>query len=195
VPVTSAPQRIEQGVEFTLQLNASPRAARLSFDESGLPWGSHLVVWINQQRAGTVTPEVPDLSDVGFPAADSTAYVGWRHGSIYLPVAVLRTGLNSLQLAVENDVGDNPGDDNPNSPLAVNHLVCQFNYASVPASLPAPPASTDLKLEPSSMPPTPAFPTVPAPEDASATPGASASAPADGTGPLNPSSTDTAPAP
>ncbi len=60
--------------------------------------GKHLIVWINEQRAGTITPEVPDLADGGFlPENGSTTYVGWRNGSYYVPVSFLKPGVNTLQ--------------------------------------------------------------------------------------------------
>jgi hypothetical protein len=133
----SAPQRIEQGVEFSLQLDGVPHAARISFTESGLPWTQHFVLWINQQRAGLITPSVPDLQDAGFTSAAAQPHVGWREGPIYLPVALLKTGLNSVQLSVENDdpaAGSPDGDDaGSNQPLAVNHLIAQFDFGQVEA--------------------------------------------------------------
>ena len=178
VPIISAPQRIEQGVEFSLQLQGVPRAARLSFEESGLPWGQHFVLWINQQRAGTITPDVPDLEDSGFPSSASQPYVGWRRGSIYLPVALMKPGLNALQLSVENDApaaGDDPEDDTTSSqPLAVNRLVCQFDYTApeVIAAASATPVITDGGSTTDS----PSGPTTASSADTIATPGASAAA-------------------
>ena len=172
VPIASTPQRIEQGVEFSLQLNGAPQAARLSFEEAGLPWGRHLVVWINQHRAGPVTPAVPELGDTGFPPDVNQPYAGWRNGSIYLPTALLKKGLNALQFSVESDTDDTPDTTNP--PLAVNHLVCQFDY-----STPAPVTNTvSAALAP--LPPlslrTPFVSAAPLPDDDIATPGASAAA-------------------
>ncbi len=153
VPLVSAPQRIEQGVEFSLQLDGVPQAGRISFTESGLPWTQHFVVWINQQRAGIITPNVPDLRDAGFAAGSAQPYVGWRESSIYLPVALLKSGLNSLQLSVENDdpATSNPDGDDAGSgqPLAVNHLVAQFDYTqAAPAAAPAPIAPASAATPP-----------------------------------------------
>ena len=68
VPLADVPQRIEQGVEFSVDLDKTPVAARIALKEAGLPLGRHLVVWINQKLAGTVTPSLPDLLDDGFIA-------------------------------------------------------------------------------------------------------------------------------
>jgi hypothetical protein len=173
VPISSIPQRIEQGVQFSLQLDAPPRAARISFEESGLPWSRHLVLWINQQRAGTITPAVPDLEDTGFASSSDQPYVGWRPASIYLPVALMKTGLNTLQLSVENDTdsASNNEEITSSQPLAVNHLLCQFDYAPAENS-PAISTNTITAALPSAS------------DDTIATPGATA---LDITAPLNPS--------
>jgi hypothetical protein len=172
VPIAVAPQRIEQGVEFNLQIDGVPKAARISFAESGLAWGQHLVLWINQQRGGIITPSVPDLRDAGFLSDPTQPYVGWRDGSIYMPVTLLKTGLNSVQLSAENDdpaaAADSSTDDlSSNQPLAVNHLVCQFNYGQIPDATATPAASS-----------TPDVTSAPAPA-ATATPASDSSIPSD----------------
>ena len=138
VPITTDPQRIETGVEFPVDLDKVPTTARLVLKETGLPLTQHLVVWINQARAGTITPVVPGLGDAGFftTTASSTSYVGWRNGSFYVPVSFLRQGENTLQISAEQEVPGANGvllaaDD---AALAVKDVAFQLNYDASLAS-------------------------------------------------------------
>jgi len=166
VPITDLPLRIEQGVEFSVQLDTIPGSGRLALKEAGLPLGQHLVVWINQKRAGTITPAVPDLSDDGYLAGTNPpdTYVGWRDGSFHLPVSFLKAGIDTVQFSAEDDApaaGASATDpaSAPVLPLAVKDVVLQLDYlppaqdnssapsapaASTPteAVAPAPPPST-----------------------------------------------------
>lgn len=138
VPITTVPERIEEGVDFSVQLDATPTAGRVSLKENGLPWGKHLVLWVNQQRVGTITPEVPDLRDGGF-LQDTGNYVGWRDGSIFIPVSFLKTGVDAIQFSVEDDGTPTPAtspDASP-APLAVKDVVLQLNYPPLPETTPA----------------------------------------------------------
>ena len=150
VPITDSAERIEEGVDFSIDLDQAPGAARLALQETGLPLGKHLVVWVNEQRAGSITPSVPDLLDGGYlPDAKSNAsYVGWRNGSFYVPVSLLKAGINTLQFSTEDDanLGTTPttpttGDD---TPLAIKNVTMQLDYtpsatptATAPAPLPS----------------------------------------------------------
>lgn len=151
VPVTGLPERIEQGVEFSVELDHVPMAARLALKEAGLPWGKRLIVWINEQRAGTITPKVPDLLDEGFSADASSPYIGWRDGYFYAPVALLKEGLNTLEFSVEDEIpppstsaDSSTGTD---APLAIKDLVLQLSYPPAPqttdAPVPQPPTTSD----------------------------------------------------
>jgi hypothetical protein len=135
VPLTDQPVRIEQGVDFSVDLDTVPGVARLALQEAGLPLGKHLVVWINQERAGTITPAVPDLIDDGFITGTdaSISYVGWRDGSFYAPVSFLKAGVNTVQFSVEDEVADPTGaapdsDAATELPLALKNIVLQLNY-------------------------------------------------------------------
>jgi hypothetical protein len=159
VPVTTLPERIEQGVEFSVQLDHVPAAARLALKEAGLPWGKRLVVWINQQRAGTITPQVPDLLDDGFPADASAPYVGWREGSFYAPVALLKPGPNTLQFSVEDEIPSADSSTGTDAPLAIKDLLLQLNYPPSPPTTdaavpPAPTTSTPDATDPVTPAPT-----------------------------------------
>jgi hypothetical protein len=190
VPLTDTAQRIEEGVEFSVSLDSVPRAGRLILKENGMSWAGNLVVWINQQRAGTITPAVPELNDGGFPAiASSTGiYVGWREGSIFLPPAMLKAGINTVQFSVEDPSASGAGNSTAGMPpLAVKNVVLQL--ASAPATSVAPtspaPATTASTPPPTSVAsmPSPAA-TLPGPSTALASQTASGGA----LGPIDPTS-------
>jgi hypothetical protein len=135
VPMTDHALRIEDGVEFSVDLDKVPSSARLSLKETGLPLGKHFIVWINQQRAGTFTPSVPSLLDGGYMTHDKAAtnYVGWRDGSFYVPVSLLKSGVNAIQLSDEDDAPAGVGttsDSNTGTgiPVAAKEMVLQLNY-------------------------------------------------------------------
>ena len=176
VPLTDQAVRIEEGVDFSVDLDKVPGWARLALKEAGLPFGKRLVVWINQQRAGTMTPAVPDLSDGGFLADEkgSARYSGWRDGSFYVPVSLLKPGVNAVQLSAEDESVATPGSaDAPvitPDALAIKSMVLQLTYPPVPAKAPAPaqlsstsagPSPADTSSAPSEM-----FPTEPLPTEA-----------------------------
>ena len=162
VPVVSTPQRIENGVAFSVQMDGVPRAARIFLQESGLPWNQHLVVWVNEKRAGTITPDAPDLDDPGYSTTGDAgqAYVGWRNGSIYVPVSLFKIGNNILEFSAENedpDAADTSGDAAAGQPLAVNQVMGQFDYSTPAPATPAVPAApvvpvTATNSVPSTMP-------------------------------------------
>ena len=156
VPMTDCPQRIEQGVEFSIQLDAIPALGKISLKEAGLPLSKHLIVWINQKRAGTITPVVPDLLDPGFLADVSPdTYVGWRDGSFMVPVSLLQAGVNTVQFSTEEEIpsADAKGSDattGPVEPLALKGAVIQFSYTQPP---PAPVETTPASSDPSAATP------------------------------------------
>lgn len=161
VPITDDAERIEEGVEFSIDLDQPPGAARVKLDESGLPLGKHLVVWINEKRAGTITPAVPDLLDGGYitnadaPKSDPAKnYFGWRDGSFYVPVSLLQTGVNSIQFSTEDDANLTP-DATPaaaaagDPPLAIKNFVMQLDYTAAASAPLAPAVPNFLVTQPS----------------------------------------------
>lgn len=169
VPVTSAPLRIEQGVDFTVQLTGAPATARLSLKEAGLPWGQHLIVWINGQRCGIVMPAVPSLQDPGYSPDPSSPYIGWREGTFYVPAGLLTSGNDTLQFSAEADApsGGAAGADTAEAPLAVKDVAFQLGYPATSTPVAATPATgnspagqvTDAPDTSSSPPPVSAPPT------------------------------------
>jgi hypothetical protein len=145
VPITDVPLRVEQGVDFTLQMDSPPATARLSMKEAGLAWGQHLVVWINNQRAGVIDPAVPELNDPGYSTDPSVPYVGWREGTFYVPTSSLVAGSNTVQFSAESDAPTAAGTDSSISaaPLAVKDVSLQLDYRTEPTKQPtASPTST-----------------------------------------------------
>lgn len=161
VPLADAPVRIEDGVQFSLDLDSAPTTARIALQETGLAFGKHLTVWVNDQYAGTITPSVPDLTDSGYFSADAgTNYVGWRDGSFFVPVSLLKSGVNTLQFDNDADVPTGIAttaapSTGANPPLALKNLVMQLIYQSSPPS-PAPDA-TAPPPDSTSPAPTPEF--------------------------------------
>jgi len=142
VPINSDPVRVEQGVEFSVDLDKVPTTARVALKETGLALNQHLVVWINEQRAGTMTPTVPGLSDSGFftDTTNATSYVGWRDGTFYVPVSLLKEGVNTIQFSSEDDLAAAnaaAGGAATTTPLALKAVALQLNYAAAPVP-PAP---------------------------------------------------------
>jgi len=171
VPFTDQALRIEQGVEFSVDLDKVPVSARLALKEAGLPLGKHLVAWINQQRAGTITPVVPDLLDSGFLTDEnaSISYIGWRDGSFYVPIALLKAGINTVQFSMEDDATSTPGnagasDTEQGPPLAVKAMILQLNYLPAPAKTSALQPQLSMPTSPiplTETPPTPSQPATP----------------------------------
>ncbi len=134
VPLSDAAVRIEEGVDFSVDLDKVPTSARIGLKESGLPLGQHLTVWVNDKRAGTITPNVPRLADSGFftDTTGATNYVGWRDGSFFIPVSLLKTGVNTVVFSPENEIGTTPAADANPAPLALKSLALQLNYQPPP---------------------------------------------------------------
>ncbi len=152
VPITDSPVRVEQGVAFSVDLDKVPNGARVSLKESGLPLGQHLAVWVNDKRAGSITPAVPDLTDGGFFASDkSSSYVGWRNGSFYVPVSTLLQGENTITFSAEDDAGAASTTAAATAaPLAVKDLDIQLDYTA-----PAPVSDTPTLHLSATLSPTP----------------------------------------
>jgi hypothetical protein len=159
VPITDVPLRIEQGVDFSVQMDSVPTMARIALKEGGLPWGQHLVVWVNGKRSGVILPTVPQLGDDGYPADATAPYIGWRDGTYRVPLGDLAVGNNTLQFSAEPDVvpATAPDPQAAPAPLAVKDVVFQLDYpaastataSAVPVS-PAPPPSDSAPAAPPS---------------------------------------------
>jgi hypothetical protein len=156
VPITTLPLRIEQGVDFAVQMDGQPTRVRLSLKEAGLPWGQHLVIWLNGQRAGVVQPAATPLGDAGYPVAAGSAYVGWREGAFYVPVGLLVTGTDTLQFSAEPDAAP-PAPSAASTapvPLAVKNVLLELDFParSTATASTANPETTDAVASTSSSP-------------------------------------------
>jgi hypothetical protein len=136
VPISTDPVRIEQGVEFSVDLDKVPTSARVALKETGLSLSQHLVVWINDARAGTITPTVPGLNDSGFftDTSSKTTYVGWRDGSFYVPVTLLKEGVNTIVFSSEDELpaAGAATDADATTPLALKGVALQLDYQAPP---------------------------------------------------------------
>jgi len=155
VLITDTPQRVEAGVEFNAELEQVPQAARIVLKEDGLPFGQRIVVWINQQRAGTITPTVPDLTSEGYGADPNSpsSYVGWRDGSLFVPVSFLKVGVNAVQFSTESD-SDGTNDQSTvvsaPAPLALKDVFLQLNYGTTTQDAPSVTTSNSSNQTPAS---------------------------------------------
>jgi hypothetical protein len=149
--LVDSPQHIEQPTEFSVGLNSVPTLARLQLKENGLPLGQHFVLWVNQEKAGVITPVVPELNDLGYfntQAGGTPTYVGWRTATFMLPTGLLKTGANALQFSPENDDGTPALSA---TPLVIRDVTIQLLY---PEAAPAPPPSpTETDSLPNTPPP------------------------------------------
>ena len=156
VPITDVPVRIEQGVDFTVHTGGAPALARVELKETGLPWGQHLVVWINNARAGVIHPATPPLDDPGYAGA-SAPYVGWRAGTFFVPAGSLAAGDNVLQFSAEpDDAAAAVSTPALPVPLALKDVSLQLDY---------PPGTLLATASPSTAP----VPSAPAPNPTTST--------------------------
>ncbi|HEY5892736.1 MAG TPA: hypothetical protein VIT91_05840 [Chthoniobacterales bacterium] len=102
-PIRIEPVRIENGVEFSANLQEIPKLARVKVKVSGLAVTSRLRLWLNDQDAGEVSLIVPDLTDPGLePAPDGTVhFTGWREGTLLVNIELLTIGENRFQFGAE----------------------------------------------------------------------------------------------
>jgi len=126
--VTEAPERIEEGVDFFLELLSIPELARLQVDLNGVPLESEVSVWVNQRRAGTLNLLVPPIFGGGYLLGKEgkAEYIGWRTGQLFLPAQLLRTGENQIVFEVQG-VRTSAGTD----PVALRNLTLELRYHSL----------------------------------------------------------------
>jgi hypothetical protein len=88
---------------------------------------------------------VPELGDGGYASGNkaATPYVGWREGTLFLPVSTLATGADTLQFSAESDDPATAADAANPAPSAVKNVAFQFDYpAASPALAGTSPSST-----------------------------------------------------
>jgi hypothetical protein len=117
--VTDRAERIEDGVAFPVTIPAHLRRARLEVMVNGLPLNGSLKVWLNGKVVGTLSFEVPDLTDPGYGGENNNQFVGWRKGALFLPPSWLIVGDNEFQF--EGPAG---------TPIAIRDFLLQVQYAA-----------------------------------------------------------------
>jgi hypothetical protein len=117
--ITDSAERIEKGVAFPVTVPAHLRRARMEVMVNGLPLNGLLKVWLNGQVVGTLSFEVPDLTDPGYGEENNDQFVGWRRGVLFLPPSRLVVGDNQFQF--EGPAG---------TPIAIRDFLLQVQYAS-----------------------------------------------------------------
>jgi hypothetical protein len=116
--ITDGAERIENGVVFPVTVPSHLKRARMEVMVNGLPFNGSLKVWLNGQPVGTLSFEVPDLTDPGY-GGSSDQFIGWRKGTLLLPSSRLTVGDNQFQL--EGPAG---------TPIAIRDFLLQVQYAS-----------------------------------------------------------------
>lgn len=116
--ITDKAERIENGVAFPVTIPSRLKRARLEVMVNGLPFNSSMKVWLNGQAVGALAFEVPDLTDPGY-GGENNQFVGWRKGSLLLPLPQLVVGDNQFQF--EGPAG---------TPIAIRDFLLQVQYTS-----------------------------------------------------------------
>jgi hypothetical protein len=116
--ITDGAERIEHGVAFPVTIPTHLKRARMEVMVNGLPLDGSLKVWLNGQPVGTLSFEVPDLTDPGY-GENNDQFVGWRKGVLLLPSNRLAVGDNQFQF--EGPAG---------TPIAIRDFLLQVQYAS-----------------------------------------------------------------
>lgn len=132
-PLLEKAERIEQGVEFEVELEDAPLAVRLEGQMAGLPLDKHLTVWVNGRPLAPAAPEAPDLSDSGYETdiSGKTVYIGWRKVQVLIPETWLQKGMNKLQFSW--------GDESPDPhPVAAKDLNLQLRFPAFQTVAPLP---------------------------------------------------------
>lgn len=119
-PITSKPERIENGVQFGTDLPEIPKFVLVRAKISGLPLGKKLTVWVNEKAGGELSVRVPDLSDPGLSENPDgeLSYTGWREASLLVDASLLKLGENHFYFDAEKDL----------PALAIKEFEIQLQY-------------------------------------------------------------------
>lgn len=94
-------ESLDQSLEFTVPMDAVPRAIAFRAKILGFPMGAAPVLWVNGRNAGVLSLEVPALTRTGYlRGADGVlAFAGWRTAEVLIPSEYLQAGDNAIVLA------------------------------------------------------------------------------------------------
>lgn len=93
-----APEVMDGGVEFVVEINPAPQRAILRFEINGR--GDVPEVWVNGRKLADISLELPPLRDPAYLTEignSSLVYAGWRSGWARIPEGLLRPGENSFR--------------------------------------------------------------------------------------------------
>lgn len=110
-------EMIDASTQYGIELEKLPKRALLHIQVQGLPIDTPLTVYLNQERLGEFSMEIPSLSDPGY-LSEKNLFWGWRKGNFWISVEKLKTGLNTLQLMSPIS-----------NPLAIKNLVFESDYS------------------------------------------------------------------
>jgi hypothetical protein len=120
--VTERAERLDHGIDFQVNVPRKVNRARIDVMVNGLQLDQSLGLWLNGNRVGSLSMEVPDLTDPGFDrhanAANDQRFTGWRRGVLYLVGERLPVGNNHFQFLGPTGV-----------PLAIRDFLLQVDYA------------------------------------------------------------------
>ena len=114
----------QTSVTFEFHLEAAPLLAFVAMDILGADPVAPLQAWVNDQPAGFITAQFPDLADPAYVGLVRPLepmrfnYAGWLHGQLLLPGSALRVGTNTLTLQLPADA----------SPAAIRAVELQLKH-------------------------------------------------------------------
>ena len=100
--VTDHAERIENGIDFSIDIPKKVLRARIELLVNGLEVNQPMNLWLNGQGYGQIAIEIPDLTDPGYDKTTSgvARFIGWREGVFLLKGEQLVVGENHFQFQV-----------------------------------------------------------------------------------------------
>lgn len=91
---------LDEAIQFSVPMDAVPRAAIFRTKVFGLPLDALVSVWVNGREVKPLLFEVPSLSGAGYfqKGSGNLGYAGWREAALVIPPDHLVSGENSITL-------------------------------------------------------------------------------------------------